>query len=159
MVLPVVCGGDGSVDRSVEDLERAVDDVELVRLQPGEQLSKLAEVEFAEALEQRHRFGGRGHDDLAPIVRIVMPSQQAEFDQTVGQATGGRRSDAKSDSKLRHPQLTGSHHHIQDLGLRHRDPDLGELRDVALDEPMHQRVVALDDSVDGGWCGSSVCIS
>ena len=44
----------------------------------------------------------------------------------------------------------GGHHDVQDLGLRHRDADLGELRGVADDEPVHHPLVAVEDPLDVG---------
>ena len=48
-----------------------------------EQLAELALVELAEPLEQRLGLGRRGDDDLAAIVGVVVPVEQAELDEAV----------------------------------------------------------------------------
>ena len=89
MVLPALCGGDDPIDGGGEDLEGAVHALEFIRVQLLKQLSKLAEVEFAEALEQGHGLRCRGHDDLAAIPGLIVPTEEAELDETVRQAAGG----------------------------------------------------------------------
>ena len=82
-------------------------------------------------------------DDLAAIGRVVVPAAGARarragrpgrwpIDEPTPQARG----------ELGHAQLAGGQHDVQDLGLGHGDPDLGELRRVARDQAVHQRVVA-----------------
>jgi hypothetical protein len=138
-----------------EDLDRAVHGVS--RRIEAASSSKLAS-EFAEAFEQRHGLRRGGHDDLAAIARLIVSPEEAELDETVGQPACGRRSDPKPSGKIGHPQLAGGHHDVQDLGLGHRDPDIGELRSVALDEAVHQGVIAIDDGVDGCRRGLSIRI-
>ena len=67
----------------------------------------------------------------------VVPLEQAQLDEPVGQLAGRRRADPEPGGELGHAQPAGGHHDVQDLGLGHRDADLGELRGVAADEPVH----------------------
>jgi hypothetical protein len=149
-------GTRGAVDGSKEDRERSAHHVEFLVIEPTEELAELAQVEFAEALEQRCRGRGRGDDDLATIVGVVVPQEQAEFDEAVGHLARGRGADPEPGSKFRHPQPAGGHHHVQHFGLRHRDAHLGELRRVRLHEPMHHPVVPVDDRLDLGGGRASV---
>ena len=57
---------------------------------------------------------------------------------------------AETGGELGHAQLAGRHHDVQDLGLGHRDPDLGELGRVRADEALHHLLVAVEDGLDGG---------
>ena len=124
-----------------------------------EQLAELALVELTEALEERDRLGRRRDDDLAPIVRVVVAASSSP--SSTSRSASPLADDepiAEPGSQLGHPQLAGGHDDVQDLGLGHGDADLGELRGMAADQPVHQCVVALDDGIDRGrpWVVCSV---
>ena len=54
----------------------------------SEQLAELTLVELTEALEQGDRLGRRGDHHLAPVVRVVVATEQPELDQPIGQPAG-----------------------------------------------------------------------
>ena len=62
---------------AVEDLHGPFDDGQLVGVEARQQVAQLAQVELAEALEERLRIGRRRDDDLAAIVGVVVPLEQA----------------------------------------------------------------------------------
>ena len=146
---PLVAAARRSSARPKTSSER-LDDVELVGLELVQQLAKLALVQLAEAFEEGDRVRRRADDDLAAVVRFLVPLEQSHLDQPVGQLARGRRADPEPGRQLGHPQPPGRHHDVQDLGLRHRDVDLGELGGVGGDQTMHQPLVAVEDGVDRG---------
>ena len=105
----VIGGGDGSIDGEAEDVDRAADHLELLGVEPAEQLAQLALIELAEPLEQGDGLGRRGDHHLAPVVGVVVATEQAELDQPIGQPARRRRADPQPGSQLGHAQLAGGH--------------------------------------------------
>ena len=151
--------GDGSIDGLVEDPQRAIDGLELVRVEPLEQLPQLALVRAPGTA----RAGRRPPASSVTTTwrRSAGSSWRRRKPSSTRRSTRPLADDDPTPSRAASSDMRSSPaamHDVQDLGLRHRDRDLGELRCVALDEPVHQRVVALDDGFDAERVAVSVRI-
>ena len=136
---------------SVEDPHGPFDDGQLRRRRDASSRSRSWRTFSSRKRSSRASGIGRGRDhDLAAVVGIGVALEQAQLDEPVGQLAGGRRADPETGGELGHAQSAGGHHDVQDLGLRHRDADLGELRGVAADEAVHHPLVAVEDPLDVG---------
>ena len=66
--------------------------------------------------------------------------EQPELDEAVDDAARGALLHAEPRRELRHPQRLGGGDDVQDLGLGHGHANLGELRRMGGDHPVHELV-------------------
>ena len=82
----------------------------------------------------------------ASVCRSSRPSSTSRSASSLADDEPIPRRAASSDMRRR----PAADHDVQDLGLGHRDADLGELRGVAADQPVHHPLVAVEDPLDVG---------
>ena len=99
-------------------------------------VAQLATAQLLELVEGRRSRRRDGHADLAAVVRIVRPGQQAELHETFDRAAGRGDGDPEPLRDLRHAELAGRGDDVQELGLGHRDIERRELRRVQRHQPV-----------------------
>ena len=106
-------------------------------------------VELAHALERVGAGVGERDDHLAAIRGVGTALEQPELHEPVDDAARRAHLHAEACGELGHPQRPGGGDDVQDLGLGHRDPDLGELGRVGRDHPVHEFIECVQDPAHG----------